>query len=435
RRTALRRGVARRRARARGEGRPRARLLPDGLLPARRDDARRRRRGVALPLSAAVRAPRPAARRRRHRADRLARRSALGDARDHPPRGLEELRLQHDRLRRRAAGHPGARLRGCASRRRRRVAGLPARDASVARADVRLRRDHHDDRLLPALRRAVRHDAGRPGERDAERRAPHVRGGVPLVEHGLRRGHRFRAVRHHPRPLVVATRRAEGQGEWGRMRRRARRILGTVALHAGLGGAAIVTALPLLWMVSASLMPAGEASAVPPRFLPSVPTLAHYRTLFARLDLGRNFANSVLVAAVVTGVALVLNSMAGYGFAKFRFAGRERLFRGLMAALVIPGQVAMLPLFLLLKRLGLVDTYAAVVIPGVASIFGILLVRQYMTSLPDSVLDAARIDGAGELRIYRSLVLRLSAPILVTLAIFTFMGTWNDFLWPLVVLA
>ncbi len=219
------------------------------------------------------------------------------------------------------------------------------------------------------------------------------------------------------------------------MRRRARRIFGTVALHAGLGGAAIVTALPLLWMVSASLMPAGEASAVPPRFLPSVPTLAHYRTLFARLDLGRNFANSVLVAAVVTGVALVLNSMAGYGFAKFRFAGRERLFRGLMAALVIPGQVAMLPLFLLLKRLGLVDTYAAVVIPGMASIFGIFLVRQYMTSLPDSVLDAARIDGAGELRIYRSLVLRLSAPILVTLAIFTFMGTWNDFLWPLVVLA
>ena len=127
--------------------------------------------------------------------------------------------------------------------------------------------------------------------------------------------------------------------------------------------------------------------------------------------------------------------MAGYAFAKLRFPGRERLFRALLAALVIPGQVAMLPLFLMLKQLGLINTYWGVIIPGMASVFGIFLVRQYALSIPDSLLDAARIDGAGEFRIYWSLVLPLCRPVLVTLAIFTFMGTWNDFLWPLIVLA
>src|SRR5690348_7071221 len=127
--------------------------------------------------------------------------------------------------------------------------------------------------------------------------------------------------------------------------------------------------------------------------------------------------------------------MAGYAFAKLRFAGRDGLYRTLLAALVVPAQVAMLPLFLLLRALGLVDTYAAVVVPGIASVFGIFLFRQYALGIPDSVLDAARIDGAGELRIWRTIVLRLAAPILVTLGLFTFMGTWNDFMWPLIVLA
>jgi multiple sugar transport system permease protein len=214
-----------------------------------------------------------------------------------------------------------------------------------------------------------------------------------------------------------------------------RRAVGTVAVHAALAAGVVVTLAPLLWMVSASLMPAGEASAVPPRLLPSAPTLAHYRALFGRLDLARDVANSVLLATVVTAVSLVLNSMAGYAFAKLRFAGRERIFRLLVAALVIPGQVAMLPLFLLLRHLGAVNTYWGVVIPGMASIFGIFLVRQYALGIPDSLLDAARIDGAGEFRIYRTLVLWVAAPVLVTLGIFTFMGTWNDFLWPLIVLA
>jgi multiple sugar transport system permease protein len=214
-----------------------------------------------------------------------------------------------------------------------------------------------------------------------------------------------------------------------------RRVGLAVALHAALAAGVAATLLPLAWMVSASLMPAGEATALPPRLLPSRVTLEHYRALFTRLDLARCLANSAGLATAVTLIALCLNSMAGYGFAKLRFAGRDRIFRLLLAALVIPGQVAMLPLFLLEKGLGLVDTYAGVIVPGMASIFGIFLVRQYALGIPASLLDAARLDGAGELRVYRSLVVRLCAPILVTLAVFTFMGTWNDFMWPLIVLA
>jgi multiple sugar transport system permease protein len=211
-------------------------------------------------------------------------------------------------------------------------------------------------------------------------------------------------------------------------------VIRRILLHGVLVAASALVLFPLVWMVLASLAPAGEAAAVPPRFVPRSFTLEHYATLFTRLDLARHLANSALLAATVTAIALVVNSMAGYAFAKLRFAGRDRLFRALLAALLVPGQVAMLPLFLLLEQLGLVNTYAGVVIPGMASIFGIFLVRQYALSIPDTLLDAARIDGAGEFRIYLSLVLPFCRPVLLTLGVLTFMGTWNDFLWPLVVL-
>jgi multiple sugar transport system permease protein len=214
-----------------------------------------------------------------------------------------------------------------------------------------------------------------------------------------------------------------------------KRRVAIVSVHLALVAAAVVTLLPLLWMVSASLMPAGEASHVPPRWLPSVPTLEHYRALVARLDLARAFANSLGIAVAVTVVSVTLNALAGYGFARFEFAGRDRTFRLLLAALVVPGQLGMMPLFLMLRGLGMVNTYWGVLVPGLASIFGIFLVRQYALSIPQSLLDAARVDGAGELRVFWSVVVPICRPVLVTLAIFTFMGTWNDFLWPLVVLS
>jgi len=214
-----------------------------------------------------------------------------------------------------------------------------------------------------------------------------------------------------------------------------RRRLEATVIHAVLIAAATLTLLPLLWMVSASLMPAGEASTLPLRLWPSAPTLEHYRALFARLDVGRHVAISAGVAAATTVIALACNTLAGYAFAKLPFPGRERTFRLLLGALVIPGQVAMLPLFLHKRALGWIDTWLAVIVPGMASVFGIFLVRQYARGLPDGILDAARVDGAGELRVFRSVALPLMTPILVTLALVTFMGSWNDFLWPLIVLA
>ncbi len=211
--------------------------------------------------------------------------------------------------------------------------------------------------------------------------------------------------------------------------------LGRSILYATLVIGALLALLPMVWMVSASLMPQGEASSYPPRIFPCAVTFEHYAALFTRLDLGRFFINSSIVAVTVTFTSLFINSMAGYAFAKFHFWGRDRVFRLLSTGLVIPTQVAMLPLFLLLKELGLINTYWGVIIPGMASIFGIFLIRQYVMSLPDDMLDAARIDGAGEFRIYWSIVLPVIRPILATLAIWTFLSTWNDFMWPLIVLS
>lgn len=212
------------------------------------------------------------------------------------------------------------------------------------------------------------------------------------------------------------------------------KMLETLGIHLLLVAAVCLTIFPLAWMAMASVMPAGEASAYPMSWVPSALSLEHYRALFSRLEIVRYIMNSALIAGAVTLISLVVNSMAGYAFAKLSFPGRERVFRGLVATLVVPGQVTMLPLFMLLKYLGLINSFWGVIVPGMASVFGIFLFRQYALSIPDSLLDAARIDGAGEWRIYRSIVLPLCKPILLTLAVFTFMGTWNDFMWPLVVL-
>jgi multiple sugar transport system permease protein len=201
-----------------------------------------------------------------------------------------------------------------------------------------------------------------------------------------------------------------------------------------LAGIAVVALLPLLWMLSVSFMPPGTASSLPPPLLPARPTLGNYRQLFAFAGMGRYLLNSFVIAGGVTLVSLVFNLMAGYAFAKLRFRGRERVFQVLLGALVIPAQVTMMPLFLMLKGLGLVNTYAGVMVPMLATVFGIFLVRQYARTIPDELLEAARIDGAGEWRIFARIVLPLLKPVIVTLAIFTFLASWNDFMWPLIVI-
>ena len=205
-------------------------------------------------------------------------------------------------------------------------------------------------------------------------------------------------------------------------------------VNGALLGASLVALFPLLWMVSVSLMAPGEASTSPPPLVPAHPTLAGYRELFARADMGRSLVNSLGLALGATALSLAFNVAAGYAFAKLRFAGRELVWRLLLGLMLIPSQVAMIPLFLMLKQVGLVNSYLGVLIPTAANVIGIFLVRQYARGIPDELLEAARVDGASELRIFRSIVLPALRPILVTLAIFAFLGSWNDFLWPLIVL-
>jgi multiple sugar transport system permease protein len=210
--------------------------------------------------------------------------------------------------------------------------------------------------------------------------------------------------------------------------------LAKALVNGSLAGLALLSIAPLLWMLSVSLMQPGAASAFPPPLLPASPTLQNYTELFARAGMGRYLFNSFAIASLTTVLSLLFNVSAGYAFAKLRFAGREKVFATLLGALVIPGQVAMMPLFLLLKQMHLVNSYAGAIVPGMAGIFGIFLVRQYARSLPDELLEAARMDGASELRIFWQIALPALKPILVTLAIFSFLGSWNDFMWPLIVL-
>jgi len=213
--------------------------------------------------------------------------------------------------------------------------------------------------------------------------------------------------------------------------RRSERIIVTVLLLI----ASLLVVFPLLWMVSMSFMPEGEANAFPARLIPRHPTLANYAQLFAYQHMGRFVLNSLLVASLATVLSLGFNVTAGYAFAKLAFKGRDKLFQTLLATLVIPGQLTMLPLFFLLKTLHLLNSYLGVVVPFMASLFGIFLVRQYALSLPDEMLQAARVDGANEWQVFRRIVLPNLTPIIVTLGVFTFLAAWNDFLWPLIVLS
>lgn len=207
-----------------------------------------------------------------------------------------------------------------------------------------------------------------------------------------------------------------------------------IILHLILILISVITIIPFVWMLSASFMYDGHASVFPPRFIPDEFTFVQYERLFERMSIARNFINSLVLSILVTLISLTLNSMAGFAFAKYRFRGKDKLFNLLLSSMIIPAQVTMLPLFLMLKWMGFINTYMAIIIPGLANIFGIFLIRQYCISIPDSIIEAARIDGANDFLIYRKIILPLLTPALATLAIFTFLGTWNDFLWPLIVM-
>ena len=207
-----------------------------------------------------------------------------------------------------------------------------------------------------------------------------------------------------------------------------------IFLYTFLAITSIITLIPFIWMISASFMPDGKASVYPPVFFPTEIVVNQYVHLLTRLSVARSFLNSILLSTMVTFFSLFFNSMAGYAFAKYRFVGKSKLFNLLLVNMIVPSQVTMLPLFLMLKSVGLINTYFAILVTGLANIFGIFLIRQHCLAIPDSLIEAARMDGATDFQIYRKVILPLAVPVLVTLGIITFLGTWNDFLWPLIAL-
>ena len=208
---------------------------------------------------------------------------------------------------------------------------------------------------------------------------------------------------------------------------------GATWVYVVLGVALLVMLAPFLWMLLGSLKPEPELQRVPPTWWPQAPSLANYRLLFERLDFPRFFANSALVAASVTAGNLVFCSMVGYALAKLDFAGKRLLFGLVLGMLMVPGVVTFVPLFVLVSNLGLVNTYPGLILPFLVTPLGVFLMRQFIGGLPDELIEAARIDGAGEWRIFSRVILPLCGPALATLGILTFLSSWNNFLWPLVV--
>ena len=192
--------------------------------------------------------------------------------------------------------------------------------------------------------------------------------------------------------------------------------------------------IPYYWMFLSSIKPPEELHTYPPHFWVLHPTIAPYRDLFTLLPMARSLFNSLFVASTVTLSNVFLCSLAGFAFAKLKFPGRDAIFIAMLSSMMIPWQVNLIPGFVIVKSLGWLNTFWALIIPKLALPFGIFLCRQYIISIPNDLLEAARIDGCSEFGIYRRVILPLITPALATLAIFTFLAQWNDFVWPLIVI-
>jgi multiple sugar transport system permease protein len=206
-----------------------------------------------------------------------------------------------------------------------------------------------------------------------------------------------------------------------------------VVLYLLLGAGLVVMVGPFIWMLLSSIKPEGEIRQVPPTWWPHTLTFTNYHQLLSELSFPKYFGNSVIVAVLVTAGNLIFCSALGYALAKLKFPGKKLLFVLVLGMLMVPGMAVFVPQFVLVSNLNLVNTYAGLVLPFLAGPFGVFLMRQYLQSLPDELLEAARVDGAGEFRIFWRIVLPLSRPALATLGILTFLSSWNNFLWPLVV--
>jgi multiple sugar transport system permease protein len=207
------------------------------------------------------------------------------------------------------------------------------------------------------------------------------------------------------------------------------RVLG----YAVLTIVALTMVVPFVWMISTSLKTPGSEFSYPPQILPTEFNLEAYDTLFTEVPFGRYFVNTLFVTSATVAGQLLICSMAAYGFARLNFVGRDLIFLLYLATMMIPFQITLIPTYLIIVGLGWVNQYTGLIIPGISSAFGIFLLRQAFLNVPRDYQDAARIDGASEWVVFTRVFLPLNGPALATLGVFTFMGTWTDLLWPLLV--
>jgi multiple sugar transport system permease protein len=191
--------------------------------------------------------------------------------------------------------------------------------------------------------------------------------------------------------------------------------------------------VPFLWMISTSLKPDAQVFIYPPTWIPAPPKPENYAKAWEAANFSRFFVNSAVVSVTATLVSLLFNCMAGYGFARYQFRGRDGIFLVVLSTIMIPVHTTMIPTFIMLKYLGWLDSFAGLIVPGLSTAFGIFLMRQFMSTIPSDLIDAGRMDGAGEFFIFWRIVLPLCRPAVAALSIFTFMGSWNAFIWPLIV--
>lgn len=221
-----------------------------------------------------------------------------------------------------------------------------------------------------------------------------------------------------------------------RRRRRGRKLVQRLLIYALLVFIALLVILPLLWMLSTSLKPKSQWFSQTIYWIPKTITLDNYRTLLANpsTPIVRWFFNSLLIATLSTVLVLALDSLAAYAYARMEFRGRKLLFAVLLATLFMPGIMFLIPNFLTIYQLGLLNSYAGVILPGLAGVFGVFFLRQFFENIPRELEEAAEIDGASKFQTFYKIVLPLSKPALATLGILTFLASWNDFLWPLLIL-
>lgn len=210
--------------------------------------------------------------------------------------------------------------------------------------------------------------------------------------------------------------------------------LGTVFFYGVAILLAVIALIPFLWMISTSFKSRGALMSIPIEWIPENPTWDAYIKVFSKFPFAKTIANSLFISVSYTAITLLSSAMAAFAFAKLRFTGSRVIFGGYLATMMIPTQVTMIPLFVIMTKLGLKDSYASVIMPSIFRPFAIFLLVQQMRTIPEDLLAAARIDGAGVFQVFRKIALPLCIPSLATLSITTFMESWNDYLWPLLML-